>query len=447
MTEGSLGRNLFRLAAPVAASMALGNLYAVVDAFWLGQEGKLALQAPGVSLPFIFVVIAMGFGLGSAGTALVSQHTGAKNEREADRAAAQVILLTTAIAAMLAVPMIVFAPQLLRLARVPEAVIPGATVYLRIFMLGAPLMAFTMGYGGALRAVGDTLTMVVVSGAANVLNIVLDPALIRGWGAVPALGVAGAALASVFCTGLSAVACVMLIRRGHSGLRLAWGDFRPDWRMLRQLFSIGAPAAVGMGCNSLGFLFFQVMINKLGQDVISAFTIGFRVIHFFSIPAHCMAMAAAPVVGQALGAGKRALARRAVWVSTMLVAGVMVLPYGALMWQGRWVAWAFVKDAAVCAEAGRLFMIVPASSYCFGVLMVLMSAHSGAGHTRPMMMLSLLRQIGLRLPVAWVLGFVLGYGSTGVYMGLVAGNVVSAVIALWLFLGRGWERSVLETGD
>ena len=427
--------------------MVLGNLYGVVDAFWLGREGKLALQAPGVSMPFIFVVIAMGFGLSSAGTALVSQHTGAKNEKEADRAAAQVILLITAIAVVLVVPMITFAPQLLRLARVPAEVIPGAAIYLRIFLLGAPLMAFTFGYGGSLRAVGDALTMVLVSGVSNVLNIVMDPILIRGWGPLPGMGAAGAAIASVICNGLSVVICLALIFRGHAGLRLKLADFRPDWRMLRQLFSIGGPAAIGMGCNSFGFLLFQVMINKLGQDVISAFTIGFRVIHFFNIPAHCMAMAAGPVVGQALGAGKKALARRAVWVSTLLVASVMVLPYAVLMWQGRQVAWAFVKDYAVAAEAGRLFLLVPASSYCFGVLMVLMSAHSGAGHTRPMMMLSILRQVALRLPVAWVLGFTLGYGSTGVYMGLVIGNMVSAVIALWLFMGGGWERSLVEAGN
>ena len=107
------------------------------------------------------------------------------------------------------------------------------------------------------------------------------------------------------------------------------------------------------------------------------------------------------------------------------------------------MAWAFVESYAVKAETAHLLLIVPASSYCFAVLMVLMSAYMGSGHTRVMMVVSLLRQVALRLPMAWVLGFVLGYGSTGVYMGLVVGNMVSAAVALWLFLGGGWESAVV----
>ena len=145
-----------------------------------------------------------------------------------------------------------------------------------------------------------------------------------------------------------------------------------------------------------------------------------------------------------MGAGDRALARRAVRVSVALVGGGLLLPYLIVSWQGQWVAAMFVKDADVIAEAARFFRVVPFSNYSFMVLMVLMAAFMGSGHTRPVMVLSILRQWFLRLPVGFLLGFVLHMGSTGVYLGLVVGNVVCAVIAVWLFLSGGWEKAVIH---
>ena len=443
LTSGSLPKNLFRLAAPLAAGTAMHALYSIVDAFWLGGLGKEALGAPGVSMPLIFIVIAFAIGFGQGGSALVAQYTGAGRHREADVAAAQTILLLTAVAVAMAAPMMIFAPHLFALARVPRTVAVLASGYVRIFFLGIPMAAFTIACAAVWRALGDTMTMVIVGVVSNVINLLLDPLLIHGWRLIPSMGVNGAALASFISSAMAAAACVVLLRRGRAGLRLALADMKPARPVLREIARIGLPAAVSMSSNSFGFAVFHVMVNSLGANVIGAFTIGFRLTHFFAIPARAMAMAAAPVVGQALGAGKVALARRAVRMSVVLVAAGMFVPYALLMWQGELVARAFVDDAAVIAEAGRFFLVVPASSYCFGVLMVLMAAFYGSGHTRPIMFLSVLRQWGVRLPAAWLLGFIAGWGSMGVYLGLVIGNVSCACIALWLFRAGGWESAVV----
>jgi Na+-driven multidrug efflux pump len=160
-----------------------------------------------------------------------------------------------------------------------------------------------------------------------------------------------------------------------------------------------------------------------------------------------MAMAAAPVVGQALGAQKPKLARRAVWTSASLVALVMFPPVVFLIWRGQLVARAFIESPDVIAEAGRFFMVVPASVYFFGVLMVLMAAFYGSGHTRPVMVISIMRLWVFRLPAAYLLAFVLGLGSTGAYLGMVFGNVLCALITLWVFLRGGWESAVVPTSD
>ncbi|MHC4712246.1 MAG: MATE family efflux transporter [Planctomycetota bacterium] len=447
LVSGSLFANLMRLALPLAAGWLLHSLYVLADRFWLGKLSTQALAAPTVTMPFFFFVISFGMGFGSAGTALVAQFTGAKRYREADRAAAQVLVLLAFLAAVLTIPMVLFAPRLLALYQVPEDMRHEAVTYFRIMMSAMPFIAFSIAYGSVLRALGDTITVVVIGVVSNGLNLLLDPVLIFGWGGLPAMGVAGAAVATVLARLVHTAACLWLLRKGHAGLHLQIVDFRPDRPILKKTLSVGLPAAVGNSSNSLGFMGLQFLFNRLGTAVVAAFGIGHPIIHFFQVPSHSLAMAAAPIVGQALGAQKPSLARRVVKVSAAIVGLGMILPVAFVMWKGQFVAGLFTKDPAVVTETGRLFLMVPASSYCFGVIMVLMAAFYGSGHTRPAMVLSLVRLWVLRLPIGWILGFVVGLGSVGVYGGMVAGNMVSAALALWLFLRGDWQRAVIAEDE
>jgi putative MATE family efflux protein len=443
LSSGSLPQNLFRMAWPLAAGQALQVVYNLVDAFWLGRYdhefNASTLGAPGVAMAFGFVVVAFGMGFGNAGTALVAQHTGAGRHGEASRAAAQAMGLLCMLAAALALPVVIWAPGLLRLAQTPREVFPHAVTYIRITLAALPAVMLWIGYASVLRALGDTVTVLIVGAAANLLNFVLDPVLIL-W---LKMGAAGAATATVLAQVCGVAACLVLLRRGHAGLHVHRSDFKPDWAVVRKVLRIGVPGAIGNSATSVGFALYQVMVNRLGVTVVEAVTIGFRVISLFGIPAQSMAMAAAPVVGQALGAGKPQLARRAVWVSVALIAVGMLLPYGFLMWQGSLVAGIFVKKPEVIRETDLLFRWISASSYFFGVTWVLTAAFWGSGHTRPTMILAFVRLWLVRLPVAYLLAFVLVWGSRGIYVGMLVGNVVSAAMAYWMFRFVNWQRAVV----
>jgi Na+-driven multidrug efflux pump len=155
-------------------------------------------------------------------------------------------------------------------------------------------------------------------------------------------------------------------------------------------------------------------------------------------------MAATPIVGQALGAKKPEIAHRVIRMSVLLIALGLLAPVVFVIWKGHIVAQWFTRDAAVAAEAAKFFLIVPLSSYGFGVIMVLMAAFYGSGHTKPAMYLSLLRIWMLRLPSAWFLSRVLGYDSKGVYAGMVIGNIIAAVLTLWVFLRGNWQKTIVD---
>ncbi|MFO8006836.1 MAG: MATE family efflux transporter [Candidatus Brocadiia bacterium] len=446
LTSGSLTWNLFRLGAPLAAQTFLHSLYNLADAFWLGRWSKTALASQAVCWPFFFVVFGLVISFGNAGTALVSQYTGAGRERRADQAAAQTVLLLALLGLAAAVPMWLFTRQIFHLVRVPERAVSGAVTYLRISLLAFPLMGFTIAYASCLRALGDTVTVLLISLVANVLNIALDPVLIHGWLGMPALGTGGAAVASLSARVVEVFVCYAFLQRGRAGLHIRLPDLKPHWPTLARMGKVGFPLAVNRSSDSLGFVLFQTMVNVLGTTVIGAFTVGFRIIFFFTIPARAGAMAAAPIVGQALGAKKPRLARRAVRLCAGLVAAVLLLPLLFLLLHGKAVAGLFVEDAAVVAEAGRFFKVVPASSYFFGVIMVLMAAFYGSGHTTPAMIIGFVRLWVLRLPVAYVLAFVMAWGSMGIYTAMVAANIVCAVLAFAMFKQGGWQKAVVPTG-
>jgi len=445
LLAGPLLRTLLRLGIPLAVGWSLQSFYMIVDAFWLGKWSKTALAAPGVSGMFMMITLAVNMGLGTAATALISQYAGARRHRRADHAAAQALLLLCGVTLLLAVPILVFREPLFRLVQVPASVRPKASLYLYIQMLGAPAMAFTMGCYAALRALGDTISVVVLGVVSNAVNLVLDPFLIFGWAGLPALGVGGAALASLTARLLMALACYGLVRRHRAGLQVRLADLRPDAAMLRRLVAVGSPAAAAQVNNALALVLFRVMVNVLGVAVIGATTIGFRVVRLFLVPSNALAAAAGPVVGQALGAGRPAVARRAVWVSVALAAALLFAPFALLVWQGPWVARAFTPDPDVIRETTRFFRVVPASAFLFGVFAVLTAAFYGSGRTRYVMLLSVVRLWCVRLPVAYVLAFVAGWGSLGIYGGMVAGNIAAGLTAYWFFRRARWQVPVIET--
>jgi putative MATE family efflux protein len=452
LVSGSLARNIARLALPVAAGVVMHALYGMVDVFWLGKLGEgdeaaRAIAAPGVSFPFVWLSVSFAMGFGTAGTAVVAQYMGAGKRHKADTAAAQMFTILMAIVCTLGLPLLIFAPRLFALFQVPEDAIAICSTYARIILSGLPVMVIAIGYGAVMRALGDSLTPVLIQAGGNVLNTILDPVFIFGLGPVPMMRSSGAATATLISQVAAAAVCIYLLLRGRNGLRIAPRDLRPDWPVIRRMAAVGLPTAIGNSSMALGYGMFQIILNSLGTVVISATTVGFRVIHLLMSPGEALTTAVTPVVGQALGAGKPEVAHRAVSGSSKVLAVVLLPATIFLTWQHGFVARLLVKNPEVAAETSKLLLWMPLSMYLFYVTLVLLAAFYGSGHTKPAMVVHVLRLWGLRFPLAFLLAKVLLLGSSGAYAAMVIGNVVSAVISIWLFRRGKWKSAVVVTRD
>lgn len=439
MTRGSVTGRLLRLAWPVMAANLLQTLYNLADAFWLGKLGRQSLVAPTISMNIVFIAMALGMGLGSAGTTLVSQYRGAGRDDLARRAGGQTFFLLALLGLVLGIIGLVVAPSLLRLLNTPSDSMVETRTYLTWILAGLPMMFPFFVYQGISTGLGNTVGPLQVSLVTVVLNAVLDPLLIFGVGPVPALGVTGAAAATVFCHFLASVIGTVRLFRGQSGFRLTVSSLRPEPRTIAGLLSIGLPISLGQAGTSLGFTVLMGVVNSFGSAVTAAFGVGNRIIHLALVPAMGLSQANAAAVGQCLGAGNPSRAAKSTR-RALLSIGLILIPVTVPMFFfGDAISGLFVNDPAVMDVGRTMFRITTPSVYAFGFVTVLFGSFQGAGYTLPVMVLNMARLWVLRIPLAYFLAFNTSMGKDGLWWAMFVSNLLTALAGGFWFASGTWR--------
>jgi putative MATE family efflux protein len=329
---------------------------------------------------------------------------------------------------------------LLGLLRVPTAALEDTRIYMRIIFAAIPFMFFFFVLQGVLQGVGDSVTALKIQFVTVTLNAVLDPLLIFGVGPIPALGVAGAATATLVSRVLSAVAILVILFRGKEGLRIHARDLWPRDGAWRKLIDIGVPLATGQGIAALGFTVLQGVVNGFGVAVIAAFGVGNRIIGLFNMPALGLSRGTAALVGQELGAGREAGAKKVVRLSIVAMLTFIVPAMVFTFFFGNEVMRFFVDDPEVIAQGAILFRVVSVSVIPFTLFTVINGAFQGGGVTRPVMVLSILRLWGIRVPLAMFLAWNLALGPVGIWYSMFVSNILTATLGFLLLRRGSWLK-------
>jgi len=447
LLNGPIVPSLLRLALPVMASNFLQTVYNVVDRFWLSRHSTESFAAVGLTWPLIFLALSIGSGITIAGTALVSQYMGAQREEEANLAAGQVLAFTTLLSIVLATAGFFAARPILLLLGPEPALVDAGTIYLQIIYAGTPLMFSTFIVSALLSGAGDTLTPMLLMGASVLLNLILDPLLIFGWGPFPAWGVAGAAAATVISRGLIAVIGFGLLFSGRLGLHIHLRHLRLRADLMFRIVSIGGLASVGNAGTAIGFTFMNKALARIGTAAISAFVIGNSVIGVVLMPAMGLGQATATMVGQNLGADKKDRARQSawagIWLSTAILAAAAIL---VVIFRDDLIR-VFMDDPEILRIAREMFVLVAFAFPFMGVIQVIAGVYQGSGHTIYSMFFGLFRLWALRVPLVFYLPFKLGMGASGVWWAMLISNFGTAAVSLAIFLTGNWMRRVIKDKD
>lgn len=433
---------LLKIAFPMMIGSAIETLYNLTDAFFLGRLGTAEVGAPSIAFSIVFFLTIFGIGLSGAGTTLIAQSRGKADPEKMNHYLNQMTSLLMASSLVLAALGTLVTAPLLRALNTPAEVYGFALVYIRIIFTGIPFVFMYFALQASFTAIGDTATPVRVHLFAVALNVALDPLLIFGLGPVPAMGVAGAAVATVIAQCVGAVLSLAVLKKGKAGLRLVATEMRPRAASWRLLLSIGLPASVGQGLSAFGFTVLQGVVNTFGTAAIAAFGVGNRLMNMFDIPTHGIAAATTSLVGRAMGARDEAMARRVVKTALFQVILFEVPLLTLSMLYGGGLVRLFVSDPEAVRLGDLMFKVVSPSLLMFGLFFALTGAFQGAGDTRVIMILSVVRLWVIRVPLAYFLAYKTTMGPLSIWVAMFASNFITAAAGFLYFKAGRWKRAL-----
>jgi putative MATE family efflux protein len=442
-TQGNILRHLVFFSLPILAGNLLQALYHTVDSFWVGRFlGPEALAAVSISFPIVFTLISLIIGFTIATTTMVSQYAGAK----AIEMVRQVIsnslflllimgLITSIIGVLLRVP-------LLDLIRTPKEVMPLAADYLAVFLSGLTFMFLFNAVSAILRGLGDAKTPLKLLAYSTILNIILDPLLIFGFGPIPAMGVTGAGLATVIAMAFSAVLGLWHL---HKLELLAEFNFHSILNpgLTLTTFKIGLPAGIQHALVSLGFLAITAIVNSFGKVVVAAYGAATRLDGFAFLPAMTISFAVSAIAGQNLGAGQYQRTREVLKWSCLLSTGVTVVIVALILAFPKMLLSIFTSDQQVI-RAGTQYLYIVAFSYLpFSLMFCIHGLLRGAGDNIPVMLITLISMWVVRVPLAIFLVKLPALGITGVWLALLSGPVIGLLLSWAYYLSGRWKEKIL----
>ncbi len=438
---------MLKLGLPIGVMQALQVVYNITDMFWLGRLGREALAAVNATWPVVFLVVASLVGVFQAGISLVSQYWGAKDYESAMSAAGQLLLMVLLLGLPFGLLTYFLLPSMMALIGVPEEVIPDAVTYGRYFSLGFTIFGLMNATVSIFSAAGDTMTPMKIRVVGVLLNVVLDPVLIFGFGLIPPMRVAGAAIATLLSDLVASLIAIRVLTRGIRGEKLRAHHLKPKLQLISKLVRIGLPLSISSVGEAGGFTLLTAIISMLGSVALASWGIGDRPLGLLDIFVASLLGATATIIGQSLGAEMRdrakATALKAVLYSA-LITGLGVSAYIAFRYE---IVSVFApSDPEVIQYAADFLLYMGPSIIFFVILRAAFSVASGSGHTKTVMYLSLFRLWVLRNVLAYLFGpGPLGMGVRGLWIGMSVSNVVTGLLALlWIMRGT-WLKPVIKS--
>lgn len=402
LTQGSVTRHLLQLSLFMSVSLLLQTLYMLADLYWVGALGPESIAALSLAGNLFFVVLAVGQVLAVGTIALVSHAVGA---REPDRARFifnQTTVYGVLLGLLVFVGVCAVRPFYFGWLGADAATAALGRAYL--FWLAPAFLAqlAAVGLSGALRGIGDLKTPMWINAAAVLMNVILDPVLIYGWGPAPALGVAGAGLATLLALATAWGILLWFFTRPHSFLRYNPAQWKPDWGLYSRLTRIGLPAGAEFGIMSCNLFVIFWAISVFGASAQAGYGVGQRLLTSLYLPVLALSFANAPVVGQNFGARRGDRVRRSFYAASGLAVAFMLGLTLLCQLAPHWLIRLFSSDAEVVGYGSGYLAIVSWNFVASALVLTTSSSFQGLGHTLPPLVSSLLRFLVFAAPVVWM---------------------------------------------
>lgn len=445
LTTGSIPRHLVRLALPMALGMIFQTMYYLVDLWFVTRLGDAAVAGVSAAGNVQFIVMALTQVLGVGTMPLIANAVGRKDRDDANLVFNQSVVWAFVCALVTLIGGALLAGPYMQTVSADAAAREAGLSYLRWYLPGLGLQFALVSMGAALRGTGIVKPTMLVQIVTVVMNIVLAPVLIAGWGTGKPLGVAGAGLASSLAIAVAvAMMFAYFLRLEHYvGFRRELLRARGD--VLARMLRIGVPPGAEF---ALMFLFTAVVyyvIRDFGSSAQAGYGIGSRVMQSIFLPAMAVAFSAAPLAGQNMGAGQPQRVRDTFTWAALMGSGLMVLLTLACQWRPEWFVQGFTREVAVLTVATDFLRTISWNFVASGLIFTCSGMFQALGNTVPSLVSSASRLVTFAVPALW-LAQRPGFQLRHVWVLSVVTMTVQAGFTLWLLRGELRRRAVIEPG-
>jgi putative MATE family efflux protein len=416
--------------------MFIQSLYNVVDSIFVARLSEKALAALSLAFPIQMVLIAVAVGTGVGTSSLISRLLGAGKESRARHAATHVLVLALVYGIIAAAAGIFFPAQLIGVFTDDPVLIDYGARYIGIILMGSTAMFVPMIANNILRGEGNTFIPMITMLIGSVLNIILDPLLIFGYGFFPELGIEGAAVATVFSRIVSGIFIVIMLFSGKNQVRVSFKGFRPDLSIVEQIYQVGFPAMVMQILASVMVGGINIILAGYSATAIAAMGIYFRLQSFVFMPVFGLNQGYMPIIGYNFGYNNASRMKQTMKAGFLV--GFAFTAAGFLIFQlfAPGLIRMFGSGRELLEIGTRALRTISLAFPVIGPSIVGATTFQAVGKGFPSLMLSFLRQIIILLPLAYIFG-----RTGGLNMIWYAFPIAEAIAAVFMVL---WLKSTLK---
>jgi putative MATE family efflux protein len=438
-TEGSVIQSILKMGLPSMFGFLAQHIYAMADMFWVSRlpEAEAAVAAVTFFNNLLWMLFALNHLIGPGSVAIISRRYGEKAFEKTEKAIKETLFLKLFFGVLMGVAGWFYAPEMLHFLGARDDALRLAIDYGRILLVGLPIMYTTYSVFTALRGIANPAWAMALMIGSNALNAILDPFLIFGWAGLPALGVNGAAYASVASYTLTLTVGLILFRTNWTNIRLRLtGQARMSVESMTKIVRIGIPAFLGELSFSGSRLFLTPLVAAFGTEVVAAFGVGTQFFAFGIMVLVGLGLGLSALIGHNLGANKSDRAKRTADSSIMLGIGFMAALGLVSYFLADFYMSIFFDSPTTISHGASMLRIWAFGFPFFGAFIMMESIHMGVGLNVPPMIVNTIHGWLLQVLPALVITQYFDMAQTAIWWVLAFSGVISST-GFYFYYRRG----------
>jgi putative MATE family efflux protein len=439
-TEGNINKAIFLLAIPMIVEMGMESIFAVVDIFFVSKlNDSNAVAAVGYTESVLSILYSLAMGLGMGATAIVARRVGEHDKVGASTAAVQALYLGLGVSFTISMIGMFFYKDILLLMGASQDVITSSSSYAFWMFTCNYTVTFLFLINAIFRGAGNAAIAMKALMLANIINIILDPIFIFGWGPIPTMGVEGAAIATNIGRGIGVLFQLYFLLNGRSIIRIGWNNLALKSSIILNVIKVSGGSILQFIIGSASWIFLMKLMSTFGEDAVAGYTIAIRVFIFTLLPSWGLANAGATLVGQNLGALQPDRAETSVWRAAYINAFVMAFVMILFLTIAPQIIGLFTNQPEVLKYGVQALRYVSLGYIFYGYGMVVVQGLNGAGDTYTPTILNVFGFWIFQIPFAYLVVNLLDWGPKGVFIAIVLAETLMAIAGIIIFRRGKWK--------